>query len=290
VLKREKVLSPERLVRMVSQVAIGLDGPTDAGSFTATSSRTTSFSAGRERATCRSFWTSASAKDTAGTARSSRSSADDRQPLLHGSRAGPGARVPRRASGRLCARRGHLRVHHRPGAIRGQQRAVDPSRNSHEGPRASHGQRLGRKYPVPPGWTTFSKSRSPRTRPSARPRLAPSLTPSGHAYGLTGDHKQWAATPLQQLGTQIGAAMPGLLAPKWCWRVERSISLRNLPSAALSWRSCRLSGEESTRPSRPRARRTFRRPAFREASLRGSCRWSLGCSRSWSVERSRCSS
>jgi serine/threonine-protein kinase len=36
----------------------------------------------------------------------------------------------------------------------------------------------------------------------------------GRAYGLSGDHRQWATVPLQQLGVQIGAALPGLMAPK----------------------------------------------------------------------------
>jgi hypothetical protein len=36
----------------------------------------------------------------------------------------------------------------------------------------------------------------------------------GAAYGLTGDHRQWALVPQQDLATQIAEAMPRLLAAK----------------------------------------------------------------------------
>ena len=68
-IKREKRLPPERIVRMLSQVAIGLDSAHRQGSSTATSSRTTSFSAARARATSSRCSTSAPSKTRASMAK-----------------------------------------------------------------------------------------------------------------------------------------------------------------------------------------------------------------------------
>jgi serine/threonine-protein kinase len=36
----------------------------------------------------------------------------------------------------------------------------------------------------------------------------------GRAYGLAGDHRQWALVPQQELARQIAEAMPRAMAPK----------------------------------------------------------------------------
>jgi serine/threonine-protein kinase len=56
----------------------------------------------------------------------------------------------------------------------------------------------------------------------------------GKAYGLTGDHRQWAVTPTQQLGAEIAAAMPGLLASKVAPLLVSSDPFANPPPPAPS--------------------------------------------------------
>ena len=36
----------------------------------------------------------------------------------------------------------------------------------------------------------------------------------GHAYGLAGDHRQWATTPQQELGRQIAQSLARIMAAK----------------------------------------------------------------------------
>jgi serine/threonine-protein kinase len=72
----------------------------------------------------------------------------------------------------------------------------------------------GGKYPVPPGLDEVLEealAKNPAIRTGTVGAFADAV---GRAYGLTGDHKLWATVPLQQLGIQIGEALPKLLAPK----------------------------------------------------------------------------
>jgi serine/threonine-protein kinase len=72
----------------------------------------------------------------------------------------------------------------------------------------------GSKYPVPPALDevleeALAKNRNIRTKSVGA--LADAV---GHAYGLSGDHRQWAAVPQQELGRQIAEARPRAMAPK----------------------------------------------------------------------------
>jgi serine/threonine-protein kinase len=72
----------------------------------------------------------------------------------------------------------------------------------------------GSKYPVPPGLDEvlevgLAKNQNIRTQSVGM--LADAV---GHAYGLVGDHRQWATWPQPELARLIAEAMPRLMAPK----------------------------------------------------------------------------
>jgi serine/threonine-protein kinase len=70
------------------------------------------------------------------------------------------------------------------------------------------------KYPVPPGLddvleAALAKNVNIRTKSVGA--LADDV---GHAYGLSGDHRLWATTPQQELARQIAASLSRIMAPK----------------------------------------------------------------------------
>jgi serine/threonine protein kinase len=70
------------------------------------------------------------------------------------------------------------------------------------------------KYPIPPGMDDVLEvalAKNPAIRTKSVGALADAV---GAAYGLTGDHKQWARVPQQDLSAQIEQAMPRLMAAK----------------------------------------------------------------------------
>jgi serine/threonine-protein kinase len=72
----------------------------------------------------------------------------------------------------------------------------------------------GGKHPVPPGLdevleTALAKNVNIRTKTVGE--LADAV---GHAYGLAGDHLQWATTPQQELGRQIAQSLARIMAVK----------------------------------------------------------------------------
>ncbi len=72
----------------------------------------------------------------------------------------------------------------------------------------------GGKYPVPPGLddvleTALAKNVNIRTKTVGE--LADAV---GHAYGLDGDHLQWATTPQQELGRQIAQSLARIMTVK----------------------------------------------------------------------------
>ena len=133
-------------------------------------------------------------------------------PVLHGARAGAGARYARRAGRRVRARGDHLRVHQRHRALRRDERPVDPPRDPDEGSRrrrASPGR--SRSTRRPPRSTTSSKWRSRRTRTSGRRPSAPWPTRSGARTGSRAITSEWAVTSQAELAAEdrVGAAPRG---------------------------------------------------------------------------------
>jgi eukaryotic-like serine/threonine-protein kinase len=70
------------------------------------------------------------------------------------------------------------------------------------------------KYPVPPALdevleVALAKNQSIRT-----PTVGALADAVGHAYGLTGDHRQWALTPQYDLARSLAEALPRMMAQK----------------------------------------------------------------------------
>src|SRR5262249_31931469 len=70
----------------------------------------------------------------------------------------------------------------------------------------------GAKYPVPPGLDMVMEEalvKNPNIRTKSVGALADAV---GHAYGLTGDHAQWAKMSQGELGQQVAEARPRVMA------------------------------------------------------------------------------
>jgi serine/threonine-protein kinase len=215
VLKREKVLSPERLVRMVSQVAIGLDGAHGRGLIHRDLKPDNIFLCGTREGDVSKLLDFGSAKDTAGNRK--------KLTVLGTTIGSPYYMAPEQAQGleSLDARADVFALAAVTyECITGQVPFVGSNGPSillailTKDPVPPTVKGSGGKYPVPPGLDDVLEVALAKNPAIRTPTVGAFADALGHAYGLTGDHKQWAATPLQQLGTQIGAAMPGLLAPK----------------------------------------------------------------------------
>ena len=77
---------------------------------------------------------------------------------------------------------------------------------------AERRRRAHAKYPVPPTLDDVMEealAKNPNIRTTSVGALADAV---GHAYGLTGDHRQWATTPQQDLAREIAAALPQIMA------------------------------------------------------------------------------
>ena len=67
------------------------------------------------------------------------------------------------------------------------------------------------KYPIPPAMDDIMElalAKNPNLRPKTVGALADAV---GHAYGLDGDHRVWAKMPLHELTAKVIAARPGTL-------------------------------------------------------------------------------
>ena len=189
-LKREKVLSPERLVRMLSQIGASASPPrTIARSSTAISSPTTSSSAARRDGDSLKILDFGSVRDnSAGAKKLTVMGTTIGSPYYMSpeqAQAPPLARSPRR---RVVDGRDRLRVPHRHGPLHRQQRAGDPrSRSSATSPRppseaGAHVPRPATLDPVMedalaknpdirlPSRRRARRSHRPRLRPRRRPR------------------------------------------------------------------------------------------------------------------------
>jgi hypothetical protein len=72
----------------------------------------------------------------------------------------------------------------------------------------------GAKYPIAPGMDDVLEvalAKNPAIRTKTVGDLANAV---GAAYGLAGEHKQWALVPQQELASQIAEAMPRIMAAK----------------------------------------------------------------------------
>jgi serine/threonine-protein kinase len=212
VLKREKFLPPERLVRMLSQVAIGLDEAHQRQLVHRDLKPDNLFLCGTREGDIVKVLDFGSVKD--------KSSSATKLTMMGTTIGSPFYMAPEQAQGldTLDARAdvwalGAIAYECLTGKVPfyapngpGILIAIltkDPVLPSVAGKEAP--------VPIPPGLDDVMESvlaKNPNLRPRTVGELADQI---GRAYGLAGEHRAWATTPQQMLGEQIRQALPGLL-------------------------------------------------------------------------------
>jgi serine/threonine protein kinase len=215
ILKREKVLPPERLVRMISQVAIGLDEAHARGFIHRDLKPDNLFLCGTREGDVIKLLDFGSVKDTGNNRK--------KLTMLGTTIGSPYYMAPEQAQGletidpradvfALAAVVYECVTGEVPfGGTNGPSILLsiltkDPDPPTAKGARA--------KYPIAPAMDDVLEvalAKNPAIRTKSVGALADAV---GAAYGLAGDHKQWALVPQQDLAAQIAEAMPRLLATK----------------------------------------------------------------------------
>jgi serine/threonine protein kinase len=215
VLKREKVLPPERLIRMLSQVAIGLDEAHARGFIHRDLKPDNLFLCGTREGDVVKLLDFGSAKDTGGNRK--------KLTVLGTTIGSPYYMAPEQAQGletidsradvfALAALAYECMTGEVPfGGTNGPSILLsiltkDPEPPTIKGKAA--------KYPIAPGMddvVEVALVKNPAIRTKSVGALADAV---GAAYGLTGDHRLWAATPQQDLAVQIANELQRLMAAK----------------------------------------------------------------------------
>jgi tRNA A-37 threonylcarbamoyl transferase component Bud32 len=216
VLKREKILPPERLVRMLSQVAIGLDDAHTRGLIHRDLKPDNIFLCGTREGDITKVLDFGSAKD--------KSNNNKKKLTQLGTTIGsPFYMAPEQAQGlETIDRRADVfalaAVAYE--CITGQVPFLGTNGPSillailTKDPVPPTAKAAESKYPIPPAMDdviehALAKNQNIRTQSVGA--LADAV---GQAYGLPGDHRQWAVTAQQELGRQIAEAMPRVMATK----------------------------------------------------------------------------
>jgi serine/threonine-protein kinase len=215
ILKREKVLPPERLVRMLSHVAIGLDEAHARGFIHRDLKPDNLFLCGTRDGDNVKILDFGSVKDTGGNRK--------KLTVLGTTIGSPYYMAPEQAQGleslnpradvfSLAALAYECITGEVPftgtngPSILLAILTKDPAPPSAKAPNA--------KYPVPPTLDDVLEqglAKNPNIRTPSVGALADAV---GHAYGLTGDHRAWAVAPAQEVAHAIADAMPRLMAAK----------------------------------------------------------------------------
>ncbi|HTB79058.1 MAG TPA: serine/threonine-protein kinase [Polyangiaceae bacterium] len=215
ILKREKVLAPERLVRMISQVAIGLDEAHARGFIHRDLKPDNLFLCGTREGDVIKLLDFGSVKDTGNNRK--------KLTMLGTTIGSPYYMAPEQAQGletidsradvfALAAVVYECATGEVPfGGTNGPSILLsiltkDPVPPTVRG--------AGAKYPIAPAMDDVLEvalAKNPAIRTKSVGALADAV---GAAYGLTGDHRQWAVVPQQDLAAQIAEAMPRLMAAK----------------------------------------------------------------------------
>jgi serine/threonine-protein kinase len=214
VLKREKVLPPDRLVRMLSQVAIGLDEAHARNFIHRDLKPDNLFLCGTREGDIVKLLDFGSVKDQSGNRK--------KLTVLGTTIGSPYYMAPEQAQGldsinaradvfALAALTYECITGQVPfGGNNGPSILLAIMTKEPEPPSA----KKDAKYPVPPALDDVMEvalAKNPAIRTKSVGDLAEAV---GHAYGLTGDHRQWAVTPQQDLARQIAEALPRTMAPK----------------------------------------------------------------------------
>jgi serine/threonine-protein kinase len=214
ILKREKVLPPERLVRMISQVAIGLDGAHERNFIHRDLKPDNLFLCGTREGDIVKLLDFGSVKDQSGSRK--------KLTMLGTTIGSPYYMAPEQAQGlESIDRRADVFA---LGALVYECITGEVPFTGNNGPSILLAiltkdpvpptvKAKGGRYPVPPKLDEVLEealAKNPNIRTKSVGALADAI---GHAYGLTGDHLLWARTPQGELAGQISAALPRTMAP-----------------------------------------------------------------------------
>jgi serine/threonine protein kinase len=215
VLKRDKMLAPERLVRMLSQVAIGLDGAHERNLIHRDLKPDNLFLVGTREGDIVKLLDFGSAKDQTGTKK--------KLTVLGTTIGSPYYMAPEQAQGlETIDRRADVFA---LGALVYECVTGEVPFAGNNGPSILLAiltkdpvpptvKAAGGRYPVPPSLDDVLEEALAKN-PNIRTRSAGALADAvGRAYGLEGDHLLWATTPQPELSRQIAEAMPRAMAPK----------------------------------------------------------------------------
>ena len=215
VLKRDKVLPPERLVRMLSQVAIGLDGAHDRNFIHRDLKPDNIFLCGTREGDIVKLLDFGSVKDQSGSRK--------KLTVLGTTIGSPYYMAPEQAQGlESIDRRADVFA---LGALVYECITGTVPFTGNNGPSILLAiltkdpvpvsqKAAGGKHPVPPTLDDVLEealAKNPNIRTKNVGTLADAV---GRAYGLVGDHLQWATTPQAELGRQIAEGLPRVMAPK----------------------------------------------------------------------------
>jgi serine/threonine protein kinase len=215
VLKREKVLAPERLVRMLSQLAIGLDDAHARNFIHRDLKPDNVFLCGTREGDVVKLLDFGSVKDQSGNRK--------KLTVLGTTIGSPYYMAPEQAQG-LDTIDGRADVF-ALAAVTYECVTGDVPFGGNNGPSILLAimtkepvppsvKAKGAKYPVPPGLDDVIEA-SIAKNPAIRTKTVGALADAvGFAYGLVGDHESWAVTPQQELHRQIAAALPRTMAPR----------------------------------------------------------------------------
>jgi hypothetical protein len=215
VLKREKVLPPERLVRMISQVAIGLDGAHDLNFIHRDLKPDNLFLCGTREGDIVKLLDFGSVKDQSGSRK--------KLTVLGTTIGSPYYMAPEQAQGLDSIDRradvfalGALVYECITGTVpfAGNNGPSILLAILTKEPDPPSRKAAGGKYPVPPAIDDVLEealAKNPNIRTKSVGALADAV---GRAYGLQGDHFQWAKTPQGELAGQIAGAMERVMAPR----------------------------------------------------------------------------
>jgi serine/threonine-protein kinase len=214
ILKREKVLPPERLVRMISQVAIGLDGAHERNFIHRDLKPDNLFLCGTREGDIVKLLDFGSVKDQSGSRK--------KLTMLGTTIGSPYYMAPEQAQGlESIDRRADVFA---LAAVAYECMTGEVPFTGNNGPSILLAiltkdpvpptlKAKGGKYPVPPRLDEVIEealAKNPNIRTKSVGALADAI---GAAYGLEGNHLVWAKMPQGELAVQIAAALPRVMAP-----------------------------------------------------------------------------
>jgi len=215
VLKREKVLPPERLVRMLAQTAIGLDEAHARNFIHRDLKPDNLFLCGTREGDIVKLLDFGSVKDQSGNRK--------KLTVLGTTIGSPYYMSPEQAQGidTLDARADVFAL----GAVTYECMTGEVPFTGNNGPSILLAimtkdpvpptiKAQGSKYPIPPAMDEVIEEALAKNRNIRTTTVGALADAVGRAYGLAGDHRQWATTPQPELARQIAEARPRAMAPK----------------------------------------------------------------------------